>query len=324
MDFSIIVPTHQRKAKLTALLKSLEAQSFDKKNFEVIVVATDKDPAFEVVQNNKWDLSIQITTVPKDPTNGRSASIKRNYGVQLAKAPWIGFIDDDCIAHGDWIKNAAGLAQSGCKGIEGHTHIPEPEKPTLTYKGMQRLSRPGGYQTCNMFYNKEAFNSVGGFDPNFPFYLEDTDLAWSIIEKGGKIAYCSEVKVEHPSIGSQPKRLLDNAKRMRLHPYLLKKHPNSYKSSGMRPYPRAYFIFLFFDLAILLSVLDLNIQALLGLLGLKVFLTGLYTYRLFRGLSYSRKEWLDTFAFTLICPIVGFFQLMRGNFEQGTLLPLKF
>ena len=103
MFFSVVIPSHKRKKMLSDLLKSLENQSF--KNFEVIVVPTENDPAFELL-NQTWPFQLRMEFIPNDPTKGKSASAKRNFGAALASAPWIAFIDDDCLADSQWLESA--------------------------------------------------------------------------------------------------------------------------------------------------------------------------------------------------------------------------
>jgi len=320
----VIIPTHNRKQKLTSLLQSIALQSFDYRYFEIIVVATANDPAYEVQPPESLVPNYRIVTIPSDPTKGRSASAKRNYGAEQSHAPWLAMIDDDCVADSEWLANALKIIEAKqCSGIEGHTIIPTPEKKTLTYKGIQRLSRPGGYQTCNIFYKKEDFINLGGFDLNFPFYLEDTDWAWTLLESGKKIAFGENVKVQHPVPEPEPQRLLQNAIRMRKLPYLAKKHPETYKHSKMRAYPRPYALLVLFDILCFAFLTLMQFQLAFLFLGARLLITLAYIVRLFLGQHWTIKEVSATFFYTCIGPIIGLFQLMRGNWEQRTFLFLR-
>jgi GT2 family glycosyltransferase len=126
---------------------------------------------------------------------------------------------------------------------------------TFPYKGLQRLSRPGGYQTCNMFYKTVVFNELGGFDLNFPYYLEDTDLAWTFIDNNKKGGFSAAAKVSHPVPEPVPKKMLESAWRLEKLPYLYKKHPQLFKASHFRTLPRAYIPLIFLDLCLIASLL---------------------------------------------------------------------
>lgn len=44
---------------------------------------------------------------------------------------------------------------------------------------------------------KQAFNAIGGFDPNFFLYKEEEDLCWRLRQKGLKIIYDPSISVMH-------------------------------------------------------------------------------------------------------------------------------
>src|SRR4051794_8788180 len=97
---SVVMPTHRRPAMLRRALETLEAQTYPPGQFEVIVVATANDAAFEIVDEfrARGQIDVRCVSVLNDPSNGRSPSAKRNYGVDQSRGPWVAFIDDDCYA----------------------------------------------------------------------------------------------------------------------------------------------------------------------------------------------------------------------------------
>ncbi len=319
MFFSVVIPSHKRKKLLSLALHSLQEQRF--KDFEVIVVATEGDEAFELAKQN-FPFAIRFLFVPDDPSQGRSASAKRNFGAQKASAEWIAFIDDDCLASPDWLHEAfEKIKAEPIQFLEGAVHIPKPDKPTFPYKGIRRLSRPGGYQTCNMFYRRKDFLEVGGFDPNFPYYLEDTDLAWSFLDNDKHVDFAEKAVVSHPVPEPVPSKMLESAFRIEKIPYLYKKHPKLFKQSQMRVLPRPYLLFLVLDLmggvGLFLSPWALSIFALRLMLTLAVLL------RMMWGCTTTFSEFSKMYYYLLICPIVSFVYLIKGNIRQGVWLFLR-
>lgn len=318
MQFSVIVPTHHRPEKLRLLLLSLEAQSMAKKQFEVLVVPSPQDPG--VLNLPSFSFSLQILSPQEDPYKGTSASFKRNLGAQKAQAHWIAFIDDDCVADKDWLTNAAQkIAKMDCQGLEGLTVIPVPEQITYTYKGLQRLSTAGGYQTCNMFYQRAAFLKCGGFDLKFPFYLEDTDMAWTLLDQGHQIEFAPECKVAHPVPAADVDRLLFNAYRVRLIPYLYRKHPKLFRERGWRALQRFHWLFLFVHI-MLLYWMTTNFNLLSAAIGFAAVMgLGLaYTAYQLRGCRFAWNEAFKMWMYFMTTPWISLFQLWRGNFEQKT------
>jgi GT2 family glycosyltransferase len=322
MLFSVVVPTHHRLNQLQRLLTSLAKQTLENNQFEVIVVPSPRD------QSLKW-LSDYAKTTPysltihlpfPDPYEGRSASFKRNSGVDKATAPWIAFIDDDCIADPNWLSSALPFIEdSKIHGIEGLTKIPPPEKMTHTYKGLQRLSQSGGYQTCNMFYRKKTFKEIGGFDLNFPFYLEDTDLAWSFLDNNKQIVFSEASIVLHPVPPPDVDRLLDNAMRTRKIPYLFRKHPEQFAESHFRPLSRSQWTYLFVYFGTIYSFcMSPSLKTLIFLMILVLGFHAAYVFRILSGCTYEKEEFKKIFLYLLITPPISLFQLIRGNIDNRT------
>jgi GT2 family glycosyltransferase len=318
MLFSVIVPTHNRPALLKKLLISLNEQNFSSSEFEVIIIPSPKDNGASSLQEKDYFFSLRILSSEDDTYQGKSASFKRNKGAQHAQAPWLAFIDDDCVADKNWLKHAAErLQRTPCDGIEGLTVIPKPEKITHTYKGLQRLSSSGGYQTCNMFYRKEPFLQLKGFDLHFPFYLEDTDLAWTFLDAGFSLVFEESCVVFHPVPPADVDRLWHNAVRTRLLPYLYKKHPRLFQKKQWRALQRFHWLFLILhSLFFIYLLLNFSIANILFFLTAVIGLSAAYTTRQLWGCSYTFNEAYKMLFYFCITPWVTLVQLLRGNWQQ--------
>lgn len=320
---SVVAPTHQRVVSLRRLLHSLEQQSLAPHAFEVIIVGDEGDAGEEVVKEfaARGGLNVRFSYVPDDPWRGRSPSLKRNHGARLAQADWLAFIDDDCVARKDWLAGAMPFfEQTTNGGVEGRKEIPPPPRPTLTYKGLLLFTRPRGYQTANMFYRRQLLLDIGGFDPAFPFYLEDTDLAWSVLDRGYEIPHADGAVVEHPVPPAEPLRLLANAKRAALMPYLYKKHPRRFREAGMRTLARSHYPYLaLYALSGALLVSGHPVVACAALLGV-LPLVAAHAAKLFWGCSFTLRELAVTAGLLPIVPAITLVQLVRGNLANGVLL----
>ena len=317
---SIVVPTHHRPALLARLLESLSRQTYPHALLEIILVANEDDAeAFAVAKRFEQasDIPIRCVAIANDPSGGRSAAAKRNYGVVISRAAWIAFIDDDCVASPDWISAASahfGIAKVA--GIEGGKRIPPVEPPTLTYKGLLMLTRPGGYQTCNMFYRRDVFMKIGGFDLSFPFYLEDSDLAWAVLDLGYEILYESRALVEHPVLEPAPWRMLHDARRASLMPYLFKKHPQRYRENEVRTLRPSHWLYLVLYASSIALALSGH-RVLAGVYAGLVFgVLVLHTFKLFRGCRVRLHEFVVTASLLPVVPLVKWIQLVRGNLRH--------
>ncbi|MBV9126298.1 MAG: glycosyltransferase [Planctomycetes bacterium] len=317
---SIVIPTHYRPGLLRSLLDSLQAQVYPRDLLQVIVVTSPGDPGEEVVHSciGHGFGELLAVSIPQDPQQGRNPAAKRNYGVLQATSSWVAFIDDDCIADPQWIGNAAPLlADPAVVAVEGRKEIPRVDPPTLTYKGLLSFTRPRGFQTCNMFYRRDIFLQAGGFDTRFLYYLEDSDLAWTILDLGYAIPYASGALVRHPVPEPAPWRLLDNARRTIFLPLLRRKHPLQYHRSGMRVLRACHWMYLALYIGGFVGLACGWMGPAIGLLALLPGMVVLHSLKLFWRCRVRCQEVLVTALLLPVVPPVRLIQYIRGNIRYG-------
>lgn len=167
------------------------------KDVAIVIPTLKYEDAKETVECLKSQtVPVDILVVDEPKLNIAEA---RNKGIEEAKSEIIGFTDDDCFPHKDWVEKAIrNFGPHTIAGVEGET-----------YGGLKRIY-PWGYMSCNIFYRRDILEEVGGFDTNLAGWRDDTDLAWRILKKGYRIEYEPEAKVHHPSEPrSKPKRWND-------------------------------------------------------------------------------------------------------------------
>lgn len=313
---SIVVPTNDRPQMLSRLLESIRQLTYPHSSMELIVVgrADDRGRGVAETLGEFADFPVEYRIVPADMLG--SASFKRNEGARHARGDILAFTDDDCVVHRDWLTAAVPLFEAPeVGGVEGAVEIPKPPKPTLTYRGSLRLTQPGGYQTCSMFYRKSVFVECGGFDLSFPYYLEDTDLAYSVMECGYALPFAPAAVVSHPVQPGRPLKLLTIAKTVEQMPYLFFKHAPSKRKlhASVRPFNRSHYVYLaLYAAVLLLTLVDRSVGALALGLGLGV-LVPVHLARDLSGLDFSAGE----LAFTALCqpvvPLLRLFYWLKGQ-----------
>lgn len=318
--FSVIIPTHRREKSLDVLLESLEAQTLSANDFEVIVVPSPGDTILEEESIYQGTYRFNLTIVePLDEKNyAQNVSLKRNQGLELSKANWLAFTDDDCICDPHWLEEAKKLIElKNPVAIEGNTQIPDSPKITLTYKGLKRLELPCGYQTCNIFYRRDILKNIGGFDKvNFPWYLEDSDVAWSVLENYKEIVFGEKCIVFHPNKEPAPWRLLHEARGAKIKVLLYKKHREIFQNKKMKIMRANYYLYLLFYLIVLVGLLTLNWILLVTGIVLSLGLLSVHMLKLFRGCQTSNIELLETAYYTALVPPVTLIYLLKGLKEQ--------
>jgi glycosyltransferase involved in cell wall biosynthesis len=225
---SVVVPTFNRRETLKDTLNSLFNQTYPKDQYEIIICddVRSKDGTEEMVQELMKTSPCELKYL-KVRRNGPAAA--RNVGIENARGEIIGFTDDDCIASPKWIENAIPLfADETISGVQGCT---VPLKPSLNRNKLfwkkrtnEITEQDDWYATCNIFYRKKSLTEIGGFDPRF-FPGEDSDLAWSLLDKGHKIIFSRNVLVSHETIYISLLHYLKTLKKLEIFALFVKKHP---------------------------------------------------------------------------------------------------
>ncbi len=185
---SIVIVSRHRPAALRRCLLAISQLDYDP--YEVVIVA---DPA-SCTNMREVPQAAHAKLIPYDEAN---ISVARNLGINAAAGAIIAFIDDDAVPEPSWLKfliapfahedtAAAGGYVRGRNGISwqyqarsvdktGHTAPIELDKgqATILIPDNNRAIKTEG---TNMAVRRDVLEKLGGFDPRFRFYLDETDL----------------------------------------------------------------------------------------------------------------------------------------------------
>ena len=206
---SIIINTLNRAEFLKKTLESLRL--LDYQNFEVVVVngpSTDETSSLLL----SWEPSIRIGYCPE-----ANLSMSRNIGIAMAKGEFVAFIDDDAIPEAEWLCQAiAGfdseeIAATGGKVFDhtGYKYQYQYAKANRLGEGIWHLTKPSPdfcfpysfefpyLQGTNMLFRRQALIKVGGFDEEFSYYLDETEVFLRLIDEGYFIRQLPNAYVHH-------------------------------------------------------------------------------------------------------------------------------
>ncbi|MEJ2756459.1 MAG: glycosyltransferase, partial [Gammaproteobacteria bacterium] len=197
VTLSVIVPTHGRKLLIKRLLEALSRQSM-RDEMEVIIIHNYTNDGSEHVCID-WTLA-QSFPVRYFRKNFSGPAASRDFGAHAARGDLLAFIDDDCQPIPTWARaGVSGFTLPDVGLVQGRTQPMPGQKRCLFEKTVSVIHPSIFYETCNIFYRRSSFLSVGGFSPEFitRFYGEDTDLGWKVTLSGYQKHFVPEALVYH-------------------------------------------------------------------------------------------------------------------------------
>ncbi|MFH1641568.1 MAG: glycosyltransferase [Nanoarchaeota archaeon] len=194
MKLSVIIPTRNRAKMLKNCLNSLVRQT--KKSDEVLIIDNNSnDNTKDIVLSFKKKLPIKYLFEPRI-----GIPIARNTGIKNAHYDIIAFIDDDCSADKNWIKNmfCIYIKKPEILVVQGKTY--SKSKKDFYSKSIEYLMDSPNHQsidTKNLSFRKDILNNHKSiFDENFPV-CEDMDLYLNIKKRGIKVLKTQQIIAYH-------------------------------------------------------------------------------------------------------------------------------
>jgi exopolysaccharide biosynthesis predicted pyruvyltransferase EpsI/GT2 family glycosyltransferase len=212
--FSIVVATDGRPAAVAELLDTLTF--LEGPPFEVCVVRGPTDDGIDRVLE-AWRGRIKTAYNPL-----RNLSVSRNLGIAMAAGEVVAFLDDDAIPEPGWLVDLAAAFDDprvACAGginrdrtgagqqygyatanRMGHAHWDRTEPADA-------LCAPGAgdfpyVQGTNAAIRCDDLLAIGGFDEEYDFYLDETDLCCRLIDAGRLVRQLPRAFVHHRSLPS--------------------------------------------------------------------------------------------------------------------------
>jgi glycogen(starch) synthase len=200
---TIVINTYNRCQSLALTLQSLEWLDYD--NFEVVVVngpSTDGTDAL---------LAGMPDRVKVARCENRNLSESRNIGIRMASGDIVAFIDDDAYPDPAWLNDLVSVfAWDEVAAVGGPVFAHTGYDLQVWYSRADRLGRfwtdfesspnpsqllafPGSQQFTytigtNSLFRRDRLVELGGFDEEFAYYLDETDLCCRFVDAGYVVA----------------------------------------------------------------------------------------------------------------------------------------
>lgn len=226
LSFSIVINTYNRGPSLAITLDSLRFLKHP--SFEVVVVnGPSTDSSVQLLEG--WRDRVKVGHCPV--TN---LSISRNIGIAMASGDVVAFIDDDAVPEPEWLDQLeAGYTSRNVGGVGGmvynHTGYQFQAKYILCNRmgdarlefetnPSDRYSFPGTNWYCahigtNSSFRRDALIEIGGFDEEYEYYLDETDVCLRMVDAGFEVRFVDDAFIHHkylPSHLRNEKKALKN------------------------------------------------------------------------------------------------------------------
>lgn len=204
---SIVIATYSRANVLEKVINSMLELKYPAE-YEIIVVNDGStDSTKEMLKKFGEKQKIKVINFEKNVGVCKA----RNAGIKIARYEIVVNMDHDCIPEKNWLKDLVSGFDSEKVGV---------------------VTAYGGFGGTSTAFRKKLLERVSGYDEEYGYYREDTDLAFKIIELDYEFKQV-RAKYLHEHTETKPKEITGLLKyvfqRLKYHMndvLLYKKHPN--------------------------------------------------------------------------------------------------
>lgn len=313
---SIVVPTYRRPHLLERCLAALAAQDMAPTSYEIIV-ADDGDEAAtrQAVQQMVARLGPHpaLRYVPVRGRHGPAAA--RNRGWRAARGDIVAFTDDDCLPATDWLRRGLRAFRPKTAAVWGQIVVPLPAQPTDYERDAARL-QSAGFVTANCFCRRRVLRQIGGLDENFTAaWREDSDLYFTLLERGFEVTRASRAVVVHPIRPARWGASLWQQRKILFDALLYKKHPVLYRRRIQATPPWRYYATLAALLTAGGGALAGSRYVAVGAAAVWLGLTAQFCWRRLRHCTWHPRHVVEMVVTSALIPPLAVFWRLAGAFR---------
>lgn len=208
---SVIIVNWNGMNYLDNCLKSVRNQNY--KPIEIIIVDNgSKDGSLDFVKKNYPEVNIIANDVNRGFAGGNNDGIKR------AKGEFIALLNNDTVAHPDWLLHLVRIIRSSPRiaGVCGKIYSLEvPDRVLFTLPKLNPYTASALWVTINpgvhkvdylsgnaMMVRRSVIDEIGEMDEEYFAYYEETDWCARMIRAGYELLYVPDAVIWHKQFGS--------------------------------------------------------------------------------------------------------------------------
>lgn len=195
-DVAVIIPHYNDVPRLERCLEALMPQVTS--DVEVVIADNNSTDNLEPVTTRWPEVRMVVQTE-------KGAGPARNAGVGATSAPWLMFLDADCVASPGWLARGRQIGEDGAV-IGGRVDVfhetPPPQsgaeafETVFAFQMQAYLDRDSFLGSGNLVTTRKVFETVGGFRPAVS---EDKDWSQRAAKAGFRLGFDTEFAASHPS-----------------------------------------------------------------------------------------------------------------------------
>lgn len=211
---SVVINTVDRADELKKTLESLREGWLESDDELIVVLGPTADDSERIIRSSSIPCHLIHCPV-------RNLAVSRNLGWQAARGRYVAFIDDDASPTAGWLDSlldplekdpAAGISAGWVMDAQGTRFLNRYvvadtlgrafwfDDAAAAHAKVAELGAGRAFLTatgCNMAFRRSVLDQIGGFDPFYAYFLEETDAVLRAITAGFPCVVAPASRVLH-------------------------------------------------------------------------------------------------------------------------------
>ncbi|MBN1890300.1 MAG: glycosyltransferase family 2 protein [Thermoflexales bacterium] len=206
LDLSVVVCIYNGEEYLRRCVEALLAQGYPRDRYEIILVDDgSRDSSRQICETILDRHAGQLPKLAYVYQKNAGLANARNTGIYLAQGEIVAFIDQDAVAHVDWLSRLLeGFSTDQLAVVGGRIELLNRESQIARFNHIVRYHQEFGPKEyvshiigANMAYRCPIVRQIGGFHPYFRYRGDETNLVRRLLAQGYTFGVAPQAIVYH-------------------------------------------------------------------------------------------------------------------------------